>query len=191
MHWRVLGRHLIPTVPLLNLLLAMGVVSLLGTGHTRGRRLRWTAATACLLFLAASSLSLRFADRHKKDDYRAAAALATQALAQGQRVWWAAGTLGAHHYAVPGEFDHLAELTSTQAALACTDVPGVQSIANASQDCLRTLSAPDIVIASKPETFDSGGDIARYLKTGNFTPVQELAAFTVWQRAPPVTPAMQ
>lgn len=184
MHWRVLGRHLIAALPLLNLLLAMGLVALFDAGRRRGQAWRWAVAGACLLFLMASSLSLRFADRHSKDDYRAAAAFAKQSLAQGQRVWWAAGTVGAHHYAVPGEFDHLAELMSTQAKLACVDRPGVQSVTNATQDCLRTLSVPDIVIASKPETFDTRGDIASYLLAAHFTPVQQLAAFTVWQRVP-------
>ena len=183
MQWRVLGRHLIAALPLLNLLLAMGLVTLFGHGHGRGRTLRWAVAAACLLALVASSLSLRFAQRHEKDDYRAAAALAKQSLAQGQRVWWAAGTLGAHHYAVPGEFDYLAELMIKQGSVACTDRPGVQSIANASQQCLRTLSPPDVVMASKPETFDSRGDIAAYLQAANFTPTQQLSAFTVWRRA--------
>jgi hypothetical protein len=187
MHWRVLGRHLIAALPLLNLLLAMGLLTLFDAGRRRGRTLRWAIAAACLLSLTVSSLSLRFAERHKKDDYRAAASLAKQGLAQGQRVWWAAGSVGAHYYAVPGEFDYLAELTSNKAPLACADSPGVQSVANASQECLRALSAPDVVISSKPETFDTRGDIARYLKDGDFTAVREMPAFTVWQRVAPVS----
>lgn len=182
MHWRVLGRHLIAALPLLNLLLAMGLVRLFETGQHRRRAWRWATAATCLLFMAVSSLSLRFAERHSKDDYRGAAALAKQGLAQGQRVWWAAGSVGAHHYAVPGEFDPLAELMTRPSGLACADRPGVQSVTNVSQECLRSLAVPDTIISSKPETFDTRGDIARYLLDGNFVPVQQLAAFTVWQR---------
>lgn len=182
MHWRVLGRHLIAALPLLILLLAMGLVALLDPVRRHGRAWRRAVAIAWLVLLTASSLSLRFADRHSKDDYRAAAAIAKHSLAQGQRVWWAAGTVGAHHYAVPGDFDYLAELMSLQGRVSCSDLPGVQSVTNLPQDCLRMLSVPDIVITSKPETFDTRGDIARFLVAAAFAPVQQLAAFTVWQR---------
>jgi hypothetical protein len=182
MHWRVLGRHLIPALPLLNLLLALGLLSLFDTDARAGRALRWTVAVVCLAFLASSSLLLRFAERHRKDDYRAAAALAQQGVAQGQRVWWAADVVGATHYRLPGEFDFMGELTGQHKPMVCTDVPGVQAVPNASLACLRALSLPDLVILSKPETFDIQGDIGRYLQAGGYVRVQELPAFSVWKR---------
>ncbi len=182
MHWRVLGRHMIPTLPLLNLVLALGLARLLETDAHTGRALRRTVAVACLVLLAVSSLSQRFSERHRKDDYRAAAALALQGVAQGQRVWWAADVVGATYYGLPGEFDFMGELTGMHKPLACTDLPGVQSIANAPPACLQSLSRPDLVILSKPETFDSRGDIGRYLQAGGFAKVQELPAFSVWKR---------
>ena len=181
MHWRVLGRHLIATLPLLNLLLALGLDKLFETDVHRGRAMRWTIAAACLLLLTYSSLSLRFAERHRKDDYRAAAAIARQGIAQGKRVWWAADSVGAKYYGLPGEFDFMGELTGMHKPIACIDRPGVQSMANAPMACLRALSTPDVLILSKPETFDSSGDIAAYLKAGNFTKVQDLPAFSVWR----------
>ena len=69
------------------------------------------------------------------------------------------------------------------APLACSDLPGAQAIANAPTPCLLTLTAPDVVILSKPETFDSKGDIAGYLTAQRFTMVQSLPAFTIWRRA--------
>jgi hypothetical protein len=191
MHWRVLGRHMIGALPLLNLLLALGLVALLDRAPRPGRALRWAVAGACLLALLVSSLSLRFAPRHAKDDYKAAAALALQAHAQGQRVWWAADVVGAHYYGLPGEFDYMSELTSVHKPMVCADLPGIQSVPNATRDCLDKLSAPDLVILSKPETFDSRGDIAGYLKAGRFRVVQQMPAFAVWQRAgsdPPGSP---
>ena len=183
MHWRVLGRHLIAALPLLNLVLALGFARLLQVDASRGQIVRWILAAAGLLFLSYSSCSMRFAQQHRKDDYRAAAALAQEALAQGQRVWWAADMIGARYYKLPGEFDVMGELTSMHKPLACKDLPGVQPIANASTLCLRTMTAPDVVISSKPETFDISGDIALYLKAGHFVAVQRLPAFTIWRRS--------
>lgn len=183
MHWRVLGRHLIAALPLLNLVLALGLARLLRVDANRGQLLQWFLAASCLLFLVYSSCSLRFSQQHRKDDYRSAAALAQAGIVQGQRVWWAADVIGASYYSLPGEFDVLGELTSTQKPLACKDLPGVQPIANASMGCLQMLTAPDLVILSKPETFDIRGDIARYLNAEHFVAIQSLPAFTLWRRA--------
>ncbi|MDP3824274.1 MAG: hypothetical protein Q8R33_22610 [Burkholderiales bacterium] len=193
MHWRVLGRHLIAALPLLNLLWALGLATLLQTNGRPGRHWhwhwRWLLAASALLFLLWSSCALRFAEHHRKDDYRAAAALAQTAVAQGQKVWWAADVIGARYYGLPGEFDVLGELTGMHKPLPCSDRPGVQAVANASRQCLLTLSVPDMVILSKPETFDISADIAGYLTAGKFTMAQRLPAFTIWLRSAPV--AMQ
>ena len=181
MQWRVLGRHLIAALPLLNLVLALGLATLLRADGRRGERMQWLLAATALLLLAYSSCSLRFSEAHRKDDYRAAAALAQRAIAKGQRVWWAADVIGARYYGLAGEFDVLGELTGQHKPLACDDLPGVQPIANASLECLRTLSPPDVIILSKPETFDSRGEIGRYLKAGRFARVQNLPAFTIWR----------
>lgn len=183
MHWRVLGRHLIAALPLLNLLWALGLASLLQAEGRPGQRWRWLLAASALMFLLYSSCALRFAEHHRKDDYRAAAALAQTAVAQGQKVWWAADVIGADYYGLPGEFDVLGELTGMHKPLPCSDRPGVQAVANASRQCLLALSVPDVVILSKPETFDIQADIAGYLKAGHFTIAQRLPAFTVWRRA--------
>ena len=181
MHWRVLGRHLIAALPLLNLVLALGLATLLQADARPGRRVQWMLAIAALLFLVGSSISLRFSEQHRKDDYRTAAALAQAALAQGQRVWWAADVIGARYYRLEGDFDVLGELTGLHKPIACSDLPGVQPIANASTPCLRALSAPDVVILSKPETFDTAGDVTQYLRDRNYAKVQVLPAFTVWR----------
>lgn len=183
MHWRVAGRHLFAALPLLNLVLAMGLATLLQADGRRHQRLRWLLAVSALLLFAYSACSLRFATRHRKDDYRAAAVLAQGALAQGQRVWWAADVIGARYYKLPGEFDVLGELTGQHKPPTCSDLPGVQAIANASTPCLLTLTQPDLVILSKPDTFDTRGDIVGYLKARHFAVVQALPAFTIWRRS--------
>ena len=181
MGWRVLGRHLFATIPVFNLVLALGLARLVEAPVGRQGMLRWLAAAACLGALASSALSIRFADQHRKDDYRLAAAIAQDGLSRGLRVWWAADYLGAHYYRLPGTFDYLGELTSVHLPPSCTDLPGVQATSNLSADCLRTLSPPDIVIFSRPETFDQRGDLGRYLQESHYVKTQDMPAIAVWQ----------
>ena len=187
MHWRVLGRHLMAALPLLNLLLALGLVRWCErrAGRVRPEPAPWTCAVtvACLLALVSSALSLRLSDRHRKDDYLAAATLAKTEIAAGKRVWWAADALGARYYQLPGEFDYMGELTNQHQPYACLDQAGVQAVSGASAQCLDTLLLPDVVILSKPETFDQSGAIAAYLKRKQYRQTQVLPAFTVWRPA--------
>jgi hypothetical protein len=183
MHWRVLGRHMIAALPLLNLVLAFGLTFLFQEGRHRGQSARRMLAILAVLFLVYSSVSLRFAPQHRKDDYRAAAAIAQAAVTQGQRVWWAADLIGAQYYGLPGEFDVMGELTGLHKPQDCGDRPGVLSIANASTQCLRALPQADVVILSKPETFDIKQDIAGYLKAEQFAVTRSLPAFTIWRRS--------
>jgi len=185
MHWRVLGRHLIAELPLLNVLFALGLARFLGTGSDRFRPLKPMIAVAFLLVLVYSSCAMRFSDRHRKDDYLAASTIAKQDYAKGKRVWWAADDLGAKYYDLPGEFDFMGELTGISEPYSCIDRAGIQSIYKASAECLEKLAAPDVIILSKPETFDNNGVIAAFLKNRDFIRVQTLPAFTVWRPSDP------
>ena len=185
MHWRVLGRHLMGELPLLNLLFALGLVQWFGGPADRRKPIRTTLAASLLLVFAGSSLAFRFAERHRKDDYQAASAIARQGLAAGQRVWWVADALGARYYALPGVFDYVGELTNRPLPYACVDRPGVQSISGAPAECLRRLQRPDLVIVSKPETFDRTGVVAAYLEAERFRIVQQFPAFSIWRPGEP------
>ena len=189
MGWRVLGRHLFATIPVINLLFALGLVRLWDAAAGRRRMLGRLAAAACLGALAISALAMRFAEQHSKDDYRLAAAIANDALSRGQRVWWAADYLGAHYYRLPGTFDYRGELTGMHQPPTCTDLPGIQATSNLSAACLQSLSPPDIVIFSRPETFDLSGDMRRYLQAGNYVMVQQMPAIAIWRPASAPTPA--
>jgi hypothetical protein len=189
MGWRVLGRHLFATIPVINLLFAVGMARLWEAPAGRRRWLGRLAAVACLGALAASALSMRFAPQHSKDDYRLAAAIAVEALNRGERVWWAADYLGAHYYRLPGSFDYRGELTGMHSPPFCTDQPGIQATSNLSAECLQTLSPPDIVIFSRPETFDLSGDMRRYLETGKYLKVKDMPAIAIWRPASKVAPA--
>ncbi len=183
MHWRFLGRHMIATLPLLNLLLALGVARF---WRERPERFSFGRGLIPALFLAvfvASSLNFRFSDRHRKEDYQSASSIAKQEWAAGKRVWWVADVLGARYYGLPGDFDYMGELTNKHKPYECVDRPGVQAVGDAPAGCLGQLVTPDVVIFSRPETFDRFGVIAAYLQTRSFVKVKDLAAFTVWRPA--------
>lgn len=132
-HFRVLGRHLAPFVPCLLLLLTLGASALWLQGS------RWARAQVvvfCLLSLF-SCLSVRFAARHEKDNYRAAAAAAKAALDKGQAVWWNAAEEGAIYYGVP--------VTSGAA------VEGKAIfLMDPTRESLGALPLPGLIVASKP-----------------------------------------
>src|SRR6185295_15583577 len=83
-------------VPALLFWLACGLREL----WTRGNRAR----AVVILFIGlnlGSAVSLRFAQRHAKDDYRTAAAIARDTLNRGERVWWCADEGAGLYYRVP------------------------------------------------------------------------------------------
>ena len=95
-HLRIVGRHLIPALPAFLLALAWTFDRVWRSG-----RLGRTAALAlCAAFLV-SSLSLRFAPRHAKDDVRAAAHLARDAAETGSVVWWGGDKWTFEYYPPP------------------------------------------------------------------------------------------
>ncbi len=180
MHWRVLGRHMIAEIPILNLLFAFGLAKFFEKNRNNGAIFKSVIGVIFFLVMVISSCLLRFSDRHRKDDYQTVTAIAKQEILKGHRVWWAANALGAKYYGLPGEFDFMGELTGRTKPYECIDQVGVQSVSKASGECLETLHAPDVVILSKPETFDRKGVITAYLKSRNYEKIRELPAFTVW-----------
>lgn len=164
-HFKLLGRHLMPLEPAVILALALALTSLLG-------RRRWGARILvlgfCLLWLG-SSLSLRFAPRHARDDYRSAAAVANTALKAGKTVWWAADLCGADYYRVPLALEPM--------------VPGkaLYSI-NLDPEKAAGLPQPDLVILSKTDVYDSGGGVQHLLRAGAYQKEYSFPAFTIWEK---------
>jgi hypothetical protein len=164
--FRVLGRHCTPLLPLVLFVLGSGVAALLG-------RRSWTGRLAVAAFLGLnliSCLSLRFCERHAKDDYRAAAAMGRAALAHGETVWWNADLHAASVYHLPlGE-----KPKDTGKAIYVAD-PG--------KGFDHDLPKPDLVLTSKPDLYDGNGALADYLNSAGFRPTASFAAFTAWQAA--------
>jgi hypothetical protein len=163
MHFRVLGRHFTPVMPVVLLLLAAGL-------SDWWLRPGWMGRSIVLAFVALSvlsSLSIRLAPRHGRDDYRAAAAVANNALQRRQTVWWNAAGAGAEYY-------HL-RVTSVP------DQPGAVLVVNPLSTLLAAIPKPDVVIASKPDLYDNAGALRDYLHRNHFHASDHFLEFTVWQ----------
>jgi len=101
-HWRVVGRHMMPLVLFFALFVSCGIDRLMGRSLPRLGSLAGKAlAGAALAALAISSIEIAFAERHRREDFRAAAELASKYLARKDRVWWVAQSFGADYYHLP------------------------------------------------------------------------------------------
>jgi hypothetical protein len=162
-HFRLLGRHVTPMLPLILLLLSFGVARAIRSG--KGPRV--IAAAFCLLWLG-SSFSIRWADRQRKDEYRGAAAIARAAIQRGETVWWNADIWGARYYGLP------------------VDDGAVQNfypLINASTQQVQNLPLPNVIIVSKPDSHDVAHGVALYLRENRYPVTERLPAFVVYRRS--------
>jgi len=166
LHFRVLGRHFTPLLPVVLLVLCSGLLAAWRRGRA-GRLLVVIFFAGCL----ASAASLRLASRHEKDNYQAAAAIALKTLPLGQTVWWNALADGAGYYDVP-----LATPGLTR--------PGVWALVNPDHDSLAALPPPDLVIASRQDVYDAQGAVAEFLARNHYRRQTSLTGFTIWTRGP-------
>jgi hypothetical protein len=169
-HWRVLPRHFIPLVSLFSLLYAFGFA------WWWRRRFGGMAVTLIsVIIMGYSSLSVRYAPRHAKDDYKDAAELAAVELARDGRIWWIADIRGALYYGIPVSGDG----GSPDATL----IPRVQI--NLSEQTSSSLSAqvpPTLVLLSRPDTYDRQNVVSNYLSANKYHLVESFQAFTAWRR---------
>jgi hypothetical protein len=172
-HFRALGRHFAPMAALLLLLYATGLVSLWPRGGWR----RGCVLLFLLLSLA-SGFSLRAVQRHAKDDYRGAVALARSASASRQRVWWCAGAEAARLYGLD---------VSTNIPAAPNDQ--VWSAVNCSKELLANQPAPQLIVLSKPDVYDNAGAMVDYLGSHHYQLWRTLPAFSFWRPAEERVPA--
>jgi hypothetical protein len=163
-HARILARHLTPLFPFVLAMMACALLWLWRSGRPLGR----AAAILMAVALAASSLEVRFAFRHSKDDYRSAAASAVQSLAAGKIVWWAADPDAADYYRLP-----ITERARPGAALWVYTVP------------VRYPAPPDVIYLSKPDLADATGTITAYIAKHHYVPAATWQAFTLWQAPHP------
>ena len=164
--FRVLGRHCAPLWPLVLFVLGSGIAALL-------KRRDWAGRLVVAAFVGlslVSCLSLRFSERHAKDDYRGAAAIGREALARGETVWWNAKKEGAILY-------HLTQTGQPEAS------SRVVFLSDPEKGFERDLPKPDLVLTSKVDLFDCNSALADYLARAGFHPTASLVAFTAWRAA--------
>jgi hypothetical protein len=162
--FRILGRHCAPLLVPLLFVSALGVASLWAGSRGFAR----IVVVAYLCSQMYSCLSVRFARRHAKDDYRSAATLARGTLQAGKVVWWSADVDAAVVYGLP--------TTSTpgengKALLVVNPVKGFDA----------GLAAPDLILASRPDAYDLGGMLAGYVAARGYRCVASLPSFKVWR----------
>lgn len=113
---------------------------------------RWPGRALVAVVVAlsvSSSLSLRFAARHRKEDYRTASSVVKRALADGEDVWWIAAPEPGAYYGIPLSF-YEAEAGRAFSARA------MGKLARA-QKRLTDLPLPDLIVMSRPDAFDPAG----------------------------------
>jgi len=170
LHWRTLPRHFIPLVSLFNLLYAFG------TAWWWRRRFGGMAvALTSIIIMGYSSLAVRYAPRHAKDDYKHAAELAANELAGGGRVWWVADDRGALYYGIP--------VIDGRDAPASTQIPAAEVYLSwTTASVLSAQTPPTLVLISRPDTYDRQNMIADYLLANKYHPVESFPAFTAWRQ---------
>jgi len=169
-HWRALPRHFIPLVSLFNLLYAFGLA-----WWWRGRFLGKAVFLISVIIMGYSSLNVRYAPRHAKDDYKQAAELAAIELARDGRVWWIADIRGALYYGIPVSDEHESP--------AATHIPGVQiNLSEKTSSFLSTEVPPTLVLLSRPDTYDRQNVVKDYLSENKYHLFESFPAFAAWRR---------
>lgn len=155
--FRVLGRHMSPAIPAV--LLPLALCWQVGVK----KNIPALALAICSsLVLLASSLSLRFQERHARDDYRTATGLAIDALKQDKRVLWQADMNATRYYAY--KIGGMAYVNAIQQLE--SDPPG--------------LVFADIVVVNRPDIRFKGVDYLESLRKNGFKLQSEFTGFQIW-----------
>lgn len=169
LHWRVVGRHLGALFPLI----VLGHAAFLGQAFADRKRLLPSLVAAGLLMgLAASALSVRWAPRHGKDDYRQAAAWTQEALRQGRSVLWLADERALAYYGLatpgPGYKDTVAA--------------SLTPFSRYPKDGLANAQWPDEIVFSPREGVDPGRRARHLLESGRYERTATTTAFDRYER---------
>jgi hypothetical protein len=116
---------------------------------------------ALLLLIVLSSFQIRLTVRHAHDDYRTATTLAIQQASRGRIVWWVADRSGGEYYGL---------------RFALPSERGIIFAHNISNS-----QAPDVIVLSRPETFDATGSASDFCRQSRFQLSEQLPAFQVWE----------
>jgi len=129
------------------------------------------AVGAWIVLLLGSALSLRFSPKHAKDDYRSAAAITRQYLAQGRTVWWVACWECAWYYRVP-----IGPVDSAENSLS----PFCYIIRPGNSNASSPVTLP-IVLLSRPSLYDPAGSVRAFTSQNQMRGLEERChTFTIF-----------
>ncbi len=168
-HWRVVGRHMMPLLFFFVLFLAYGLASLLGPWHSGlAKWSRRACAGLVLAVLITSSLQITRAERHQREDFRAATKMAAGLLAAHQRVWWVAQSFGAEYYRLP-----FVPATGCAAA----DGQGVVLLESPPAQVLAACPEPQTIFVGR---YDTEGTVGPYVQDHGFRKIGALTGFEIF-----------
>lgn len=156
--FRILGRHLSPAIPAVLLPIATAF-NRKGSINPRGA----AVASLAMLFMIGSAAGLRFHERHARDDYRKATAIAIEALQEGKRVWLQADMNATRYYAYKQG-----------------GMPFINAIQILESDPPTSLMFTDVVIINRPDLRHRGVDYRAELKRNFFELDGTFTGFEVW-----------
>jgi hypothetical protein len=174
MHWRVVGRHLMPAVPVVSLLLSLSVAALIAGG----RRRSVLCAAIVMTAVVASGVLMRTAT-HAKDDYRLAAQVTREALLNGQTVWWTADAAAGQYYPVP---IHLpVEHKDGCPRFASVNRDAAFDVSAIAGQCLVEMPAASVIVFSERAVSPSATALKEWIRKEGFTLSRKWPAFSLWQ----------
>ncbi len=156
--FRVLGRHMSPAIA------AMLLPFCLCLAKAKASPPRLIAGALAILVMAFSSVSLRFAEKHARDDYRTATRIALDAFSKGHAVLWQADIATPLFYAYrAGGWDDFSRFQKMRA-----EMPATYMFA-------------DLVFINRPDFRRRGEDHRETMKREGFDLDTALPGFEVWK----------
>lgn len=153
------ARHLAPVFPFYVTLLGL---ALAGARALHRPVMRWTPVLVCSL-LVLSALNLRLSPAWRKEDYRSAAHVARQALAENKSVWWVAAENCATYYHLEYTFGQM------EPGKICLQL-----------DLTKNLPAPDMIIYSRPDLNVRDAAVEGLIERNNYQVAARFKSFVIW-----------
>jgi hypothetical protein len=157
--FRVLGRHMSPLVP--------AVLLPISAAFAAPGRLRLPGAilgTLAVGSMVVSSVSLRFHERHARDDYRRATEIALKSLQEGKEVWWQADMNATRYYAYRKG-----------------GMPLINAVQLLESKPPASLMFADIVVINRPDIRYGKSDYRKELHRNFFELAETFTGFEVWK----------
>ena len=158
MEFRVLGRHLSPGIPAVLLPIAVCL------GMAAKNKVALATGSLAVLLGFASTASLRFREKHARDNFREATRIASETMAAGKTVLWQADMSTPCYYAYrEGGY------------------PAFLSILRLKSEAPSGYMFADLVILNRPDIGYKGLDHEKTLKQAAFEKDGDLVGFEIWR----------